>query len=102
MKEKESIIDLRPTELTGIIGRESMDALADIVGRSKWKIYRDQYDRASSLDLEPDFPIQIDFELNASCNLKCPMCPNSAESNGGKVKIPGSNLMISKKSWMMG
>ena len=35
---------------------------------------------------ELDYPIQIDFELNASCNLKCPMCPISAESPKGKGK----------------
>ena len=38
---KESI-DLKPTELTGILGRESMDILADVVGRDKWQEYRNQ------------------------------------------------------------
>ncbi len=86
MKEKDYNIELKPTELTGIIGREAMNALADIVGKSKWNAYRDQYDKVSRLELETDFPLQLDFELNASCNLKCPMCLNSAESNKGKGK----------------
>lgn len=86
MDSEDKKIDLRPTELTGIIGREAMDTLADVVGKSKWKEYRDQYDKASQLEIVTDFPIQLDFELNASCNLKCPMCPNSAESNNRKGK----------------
>ena len=86
MERENKKIDLRPTELTGIIGRKAMDTLADVVGKSKWKEYRDQYDKASSLEIVTDFPIQLDFELNASCNLKCPMCPISAESNKGKGK----------------
>ncbi|MCK5474500.1 MAG: radical SAM protein [Candidatus Aenigmarchaeota archaeon] len=82
---KESI-DLKPTELTGILGRESMDILADVVGRDKWQEYRNQYEKASRLEIVSEFPIQIDFELNASCNLKCPMCPNSAESSKDRNK----------------
>ncbi|MCK4821817.1 radical SAM protein, partial [bacterium] len=86
MSNEDKNIDLRPTELTGIIGREAMDTLANVVGKSKWKEYREQYDKASQLEIVTDFPIQLDFELNASCNLKCPMCPISAESNKGKGK----------------
>jgi radical SAM protein with 4Fe4S-binding SPASM domain len=86
MESEDIKIDLRPTELTGIIGREAMDTLAGVVGKNKWKEYRDQYDKASRLELETDYPLQLDFELNASCNLKCPMCPISAESNKGKGK----------------
>lgn len=79
-----SKIDLRPTELTGIIGRESMEILRDIIGIKRWDEYRHLYDQVSRLELETVFPIQLDFELNASCNLKCPMCPLSAETNKGK------------------
>lgn len=86
MVNKAKNIDLRPTELTGIIGREAMDTLADVVGKNKWKEYRDLYDKASQLEIVTNYPIQLDFELNASCNLKCPMCPISAESNKKKDK----------------
>ncbi|HUV16230.1 MAG TPA: radical SAM protein [Pelolinea sp.] len=85
MKDNKKI-DLRETELTGIINRESMDILAEVVGKSIWKEYRDQYDKASRLELETNYPLQLDFELNASCNLRCPMCPLSAETNVGKGK----------------
>lgn len=86
MESKDKKIDLRPTELTGIIGREAMDTLANVVGVTKWADYRNQYDKSSRLEIETRYPLQLDFELNASCNLKCPMCPLSAESNEGKGK----------------
>ena len=71
-------IDRKETELTGIIGREKMDVLADVVGVEKWKNYRDIYNRAQNLE-DMDYPVQVDFELNGSCNLRCPMCPMGIE-----------------------
>ncbi len=38
----------------------------------------------SKFKLNINFPIQIDFELNATCNLACPMCPLSVEVNSTK------------------
>lgn len=84
MKKAAGKIDLRSNELTGIIGRDSMGILRNIVGIKKWDEYRYQYDQVSNLEVETEYPIQLDFELNASCNLKCPMCPLSAETNVGK------------------
>ena len=86
MNKKNDSIELKTSELTGILGRESMNILADVVGAEKWKEYRNLYNQASKLENITDFPIQIDFELNASCNLKCPMCPNSAESSKDRIK----------------
>ena len=76
---------LNSTELTGILGKNEMDKLSFVVEKKTWAEYREKYDMASHLK-ELDYPIQIDFELNASCNLKCPMCPISAESPKGKGK----------------
>ena len=76
---------LNSTELTGILGKNEMEKLSFVVEKSNWADYRKKYDMASNLS-ELDYPIQIDFELNASCNLKCPMCPISAESPKGKGK----------------
>lgn len=76
--------NLKTTELTAILGREKFDELADVVGKSEWQAYRQQYELASNLDVVTDYPLQLDFELNASCNLRCPMCPISAESPKGK------------------
>jgi radical SAM protein with 4Fe4S-binding SPASM domain len=75
---------LKSTELTGIIGRERFDALGAVVGENAWREYRELYESAAALKIVTDYPLQIDFELNASCNLKCPMCPISAESPKGK------------------
>ena len=76
---------LNSTELTGIIGKSEIQKLSTVVEKEKWKKYRSDYDLASNLGAT-SYPIQLDFELNASCNLKCPMCPISAESPKGKGK----------------
>jgi radical SAM protein with 4Fe4S-binding SPASM domain len=73
---------LRATELTGVFGRSELDKLQEVFG-DEWQAYRDLYEAAAGLNIA-DFPIQLDIELNASCNLKCPMCPISAESPKGK------------------
>lgn len=84
MENKDKLL-LNSTELTGILGKNEMDKLSTVVEEKAWKSYREKYDLASNLG-HLDFPIQLDFELNASCNLKCPMCPISAESPKGKGK----------------
>ena len=73
-------IILNSTELTGILGKNEIEKLSKVVEEKSWSEYRANYDLASDLNLSK-FPIQLDFELNASCNLKCPMCPISAESS---------------------
>ena len=73
-------------KLTAVIGREKFDLLANVVGQKAWDEYRNEYAAAANLEVITDYPLQIDFELNASCNLRCPMCPISAESPKGKGK----------------
>ena len=77
---------LRSNELTAVLGRDEMDKLSHIKDKDSWNKYRELYDLAPSLDIVTDYPIQLDIELNSSCNLNCPMCPISAESNKGKGK----------------
>ncbi len=48
--------------------------------------YRTEWEQTTKLELERSYPVQIDFELNVSCNLKCPMCTWSAEATYGKGK----------------
>src|SRR3989338_1094620 len=79
------IIDKKSTELVGIVGREKMDILADVVGEQEWKAYRRIFNYASNLG-ETSYPVQLDFELNSSCNLRCQMCPRSAETLKNKGK----------------
>lgn len=45
------------------------------------------WQQSSRFMVEPSFPLQINFELNATCNLKCPMCPISLESNSDKRQV---------------
>lgn len=81
----ENKLILNSTELTGIMGKEEMEKLSVEVGHDRWLKYREEYDAASNLK-KLDYPIQLDFELNSSCNMRCPMCPISAESPKGKGK----------------
>ena len=55
-----------------------------------YKAYRQMWEMTSTGKVELDFPIHLDIELNPSCNLMCPMCVISAETN------PKS----SRKFWM--
>lgn len=77
-------IERKDTELTGIVGLEKMALLEKYVDENKWKVYRKKYDKASNLEIVTEYPLQIDFELNSTCNLKCPMCPLSVEINSEK------------------
>ena len=81
----ENKLILNSTELTGIIGKNEMDKLSLVVEEKAWKEYRTKYETATNLK-DINYPIQLDFELNASCNLRCPMCPISVESPKGKGK----------------
>lgn len=38
--------------------------------------YRRLWDAAARMEFVPDYPIHIDFELNYTCNIRCPMCPH--------------------------
>lgn len=67
------------TEDIGIITeRDPWEILSDIFGK-KFIEYRRRWALASDFRLETDYPIQIDFELNDNCNLKCPSCTWSKE-----------------------
>lgn len=72
------------TSFTGIYGGEKINELCKIKDKKKWSDYRERYEKASRLETISQFPIQVDFELNATCNLKCPMCPLSVELNSEK------------------
>lgn len=72
------------TELTGIIGIDKIEKMETIKDAVKWKQYRSDYSKASKLEKITTYPLQLDFELNATCNLKCPMCPLSTENNSEK------------------
>lgn len=54
---------------------EAEHVLARAVGEDDYFAYRDLWRKTSSVKIELDFPLQLDFELNTGCNLNCPMCP---------------------------
>lgn len=51
-----------------------------IKGRDAWTAYREQWEKCASLELELDHPLHLEFELNYSCNLRCPMCTWAVET----------------------
>ena len=40
----------------------------------RFRRYRKDWARTSEFSWLPDFPLSLDFEVNASCNLRCVMC----------------------------
>jgi radical SAM protein with 4Fe4S-binding SPASM domain len=58
-----------------IIGRE--------VGKDFFE-YRKNWNRTANFELLADYPLQIDFELNFSCNLRCKMCSYPYENPKGR------------------
>ena len=60
-------------------------ALVESIGPA-YAEYRVEWEQTTSLELERDFPVQLDIELNVSCNLKCPMCTWSIEAGAGEGK----------------
>jgi len=77
------------TEFTTVIGdKVKLNAIRNAVNPKAYDEYRILWDKVNKLELVTDFPIQLDFELNYSCNFSCPMCTWNAESTAkfGKDK----------------
>ena len=78
---------MEKTELTTVKSKSgpSID-VRNAVDPEKYDAYRKLWDDVSNLKTVTDFPLQIDFELNYSCNFTCPMCTWNAESTENKGK----------------
>ena len=59
--------------------KDPHQTIADDVGNDYWD-YRKQWESATRFEKETPFPTHLDFELNYSCNLRCPMCTWSVET----------------------
>lgn len=55
--------------------------------------YRRMWDATARMEFVPDYPIHIDFELNYTCNIRCPMCPHGMSGFKGLVRY--DNLVMS-------
>ena len=77
------------TEVTTVLGDfEKFDPVRNAVNPEAYDEYRRLWDETSKLQTITDFPLQLDFELNYSCNFSCPMCTWNAETTSrfGKDK----------------
>jgi len=73
-------------EVTTIMGKDVHKIIEKYSDAEKYRIYRDEWKKASTLQYIPKYPLQIDFELNYSCNFSCEMCTWSSENTAGRGK----------------
>jgi hypothetical protein len=73
-------------EVTTILGKDVHQIIEKYSDKIKYQEYRRLWTEASSLKYIPEYPLQIDFELNYSCNFTCEMCTWSAENTKAKGK----------------
>lgn len=74
---------LRPAELTAVEGRNRFDDLPGCAAESdrpRWEEFRRRYHAAQDLDAPADFPLQLDFELNSHCQMRCAFCVHGQET----------------------
>ena len=76
---------MEKTEITTVKSKvDPKIAVREAIDPEKYDEYRKLWDDATNLKIVTDFPLQIDFELNYSCNFTCPMCTWNAESTKNK------------------
>lgn len=75
--------DQRRSELTAVVHREVFDSFPGASPSNgdlkRWSDFRENYHKAQALDVWPAFPLQIDFELNSTCNMRCSFCTHGHE-----------------------
>lgn len=68
----------RANELTAIQNREIFDAYPagceSDEDKARWRLFRQQYERAARFEERAEFPLHIDFELNSTCQMRCAHC----------------------------
>ena len=78
---------MEETEITTVIKKSSKgvsqskttysdidDPVRNAVNPKLYDEYRQTWKDINKLEKVTDFPTQLDFELNYSCNFTCPMC----------------------------
>ena len=51
-------------EVTTVLGKDVHKIIEKYSDAKKYKLYREEWKRASNLEYIPKYPLQIDFELN--------------------------------------
>lgn len=73
----------RANELTAVSNRELFDrvpgGVTDAKDIKRWHWFRERYHKAQKLEGFASFPLQIDFELNSTCQMKCGFCVHGHE-----------------------
>lgn len=59
------------------IYQEKSDLILTKIFGQRFKEYRDKWYKSETGKYLPDFPLNIDLEINGRCNLKCKMCSRS-------------------------
>lgn len=74
MRVKEFTDETRRTKFGNAVAKNWENIMIDEFGRP-FQEYRCLWDMVTNFKLVTGVPTHIDFELNYSCNLRCPMCP---------------------------
>ena len=73
----------RSSELTAVLQREKFDQIPNGAtteqDKVRWRQFRSSYHKAQQLEYIPDFPLQLDFELNSTCQMKCRFCTHGQD-----------------------
>jgi radical SAM protein with 4Fe4S-binding SPASM domain len=72
----QKILQAEPSGQVRLIGYEidPFAVMADEFGE-KFTAYREAWAGATAQEAVPEFPLSLDLEQNATCNLRCLMCP---------------------------
>jgi len=68
----------RKTEMTAVTNRAFFEDPPNTLELDRWYEFRRKYNAASNLECG-DFPVQIDFGLNSTCQMKCSFCTHGKE-----------------------
>ncbi len=91
------LADKNKHDITTVLGKNVHEIVRKYSNKKKYDEYRELYERARNLETVPNYPIQIDFELNYSCNFSCSMCTWSAENSKGRGKTTWFNFKAFKE-----
>ena len=91
------LADKNKHDITTVLGKNVHEVVRKYSDKKKYDKYREIYESARNLEIVPSYPVQIDFELNYSCNFSCSMCTWSAENSKGRGKTTWFNFKAFKE-----